>query len=783
MIYSPKPLRQILILSEILLTIGLAFFQYSKPLSQLSIPLTQGTPDIGRIEADGYYFDMEDGEQVSSPDEEIQFHLALPVEKGSYTLTVQYASGAGSKCGVTSGNTNAIDCDDIALNHATTVQTANVIVHKDLSDMDFYVKYCGFQTFIIENVTLTGNHKDAAPKLTVWLFFLMLFNVCIYLWKKGVTPRNSEKLRVALFLIGFSILVSIPFYSSYLPLMDDFAFSYIKIEGIKDGLLNGQFPVRIHPGTQLGFGYALSCFYPELFLYFPAVLRIIGFSIMDSYKIFVFFMNLATASVAYYSFYQIFKTKKIGLLGSFLYTFSIYRLIDVYRRASIGEYLAMLFLPLIVAGFYRILTDDVHSKQYKYSFIPLMLGLTGLASSHILSCDMVGIFAVLACLLCIKRVFVKERFLSLLKAAGFTFLLTLYFWIPFFDMLRRDTYKVFANTPYSISANALNPYKYLTIFVEKAGTTMVSPIDAVGGDFSLGIALLIGTIIFMGSLLYILIKKQNISLLKESWLQSSFVCAVLGILAIFMTSTYFPWAQLESSNGLIKQILCMVQFPWRYLSIVTVLLTVVVCGLFALLPQLHMPKPVLYLLGAAVLCVTFIQTAHFYLSIPEQSTHQYFYDAAGLMINRGTGMGEYEPSAFVDVDVDKTIEELQQAMNPDYAAEQENGTGLIIESFEKDGTASTAVVANTSAEARTLYLPYIYYYGYRLENVFDNGDGLVPQLIESEKGTLAAVIPAGYYNGIHVTYKEPLLYRISEMASLLTLFGLLFYCRHRYKME
>lgn len=779
------PSKKILILTaaEVLLTAGFLFFLLSRPLQNISVPLTQGTPDIGRIEADGYYFDTEAGELVSSPEEEIRFHLAVPAEKGSYTLTVQYASGAGSKCGLTSNDANVIDCDDVALNHAATVQTSNVIVHKDISDMDFYVKYCGYKTFVIQNVTLTGNHKDAAPKLTAWFFFLMLFNICIYLWKKRITPRNSEKLRVALFLVGFSILVSIPFYCSYLPLMDDFAFSYIKIEGIKDGLLDGQFPVRIHPGTQLGFGYALSCFYPELFLYFPAVLRIIGFSIMDSYKIFVFFMNLATAFVAYCSFCQIFKARKIGLLGSFLYTFSIYRLIDVYRRASIGEYLAMLFLPLVVAGFYRIFTEDTHSKQYKYSFIPLMLGLTGLANSHILSCDMVGIFAVFTCLICIKRVFVKKRFLSLLKAAGFAFLLTLYFWIPFFDMLGRDTYKVFTQSPYSISANALNLYKYLTIFVEKAGTALGTPAEAVGGDFSLGIVLLVGTIIFLGALLYIIIKKQTRSLLKESWLQGGFVCAILGILAIFMTSGYFPWVQLESGNGLIRQILCMVQFPWRYLSIVTVLLTVVVCGLFVLLPQLHMPKPVLYLLGAAIFCITCIQTAHFYLSIPEQSVHQYFYDDAGLMIYRGTGMGEYEPSAFADVDVDKTIEELQQAMNPDYPAEQESGTGLIIESFEKKGTASTAVVANTSAKARTLYLPYIYYYGYRLENVFDNGDGLVPELVESEKGTLAAVIPAGYYNGIHITYKEPFLYRISEMVSLLTLFGLLFYCRHRYRME
>lgn len=753
----------LLIALEAIIMLTIVTLSFMRPLYSVTIPLTEGTPSIGHMEEDGYYFTMEDGERVSSPGEEIRFHLALPVPEGTYTLAITYASGAGSKCGLTAGDPSAVECDDIALNHALTAQTENVRVLHDVSDLDFYVKYCGFKTFYIESATLTGNRLDTVQIFFQCLFVFFIIDVLYYLWRKKISPFQNEGLAAALIILGFTCLVSAPFYGSYLPLMDDFAFSYIKIEGIKDGLLDGQLPVRLHPGTQLGYGYALSCFYPELFLYFPAILRIIGFSIMDTYKIFVFFVNLSTAAIAYYSFQKVFRSAQLGILGSFLYTFSIYRLIDVYRRASIGEYLAMMFLPLVIAGFYLILTNDTAQKQYRRSFIPLMLGFTGLASSHILSCEMAGIFSVLACLICAKKVFQKQRFLQLLKATAGTLLLTLYFWVPFFDMLRRDTYKVFTQEPYSASVNALHPLKLLMLFVEKNGTAVVSPNEATGGDFALGIVLLTGSIAF----LIIYLGKKGRGLKKEPTLQLSLICCVLGIFALYMTTIYFPWASIETLGGPLKSVLCMVQFPWRYLSIASALLTFTACGFACQMVTLLAPRKLLYMFAAAVTGITLIQTAYFYHSIPEQSDKQHFYDDAGLMIYRGTGMGEYEPDSFRDVDVDKNIWETQEMMNPDYVTERDSGTGLVIESFKKEGTDVTVVVANYATEERILYFPLIYYYGYRIENIFGDGAGLSPKLIESEKGTLAAIIPGNYYNGIHITYKEPLLYRTAEAISLL----------------
>ena len=58
-------------------------------------------------------------------------------------------------------------------------------------------------------------------------------------------------------------------------------------------------PVRIHASTLLGYGYAASEFYPELFLYIPAILRNMGVSLCASVRVFEAGINLLAALSCY----------------------------------------------------------------------------------------------------------------------------------------------------------------------------------------------------------------------------------------------------------------------------------------------------------------------------------------------------------------------------------------------------------------------------------------------------------------------------------------------------
>lgn len=75
---------------------------------------------------------------------------------------------------------------------------------------------------------------------------------------------------------------------------------------------------------------------------------------------------------------EITKKMSLGIISSLLYTFCLYRIVDVYTRAAIGEVLAFAFLPLIIWGLYELIYND----QKKWWILPI--GIFGIINSHII---------------------------------------------------------------------------------------------------------------------------------------------------------------------------------------------------------------------------------------------------------------------------------------------------------------------------------------------------------------------------------------------------------------
>ena len=127
----------------------------------------------------------------------------------------------------------------------------------------------------------------------------------------------------------------------------DLLFHLYRIEGIKNALLDGQFSVRVPYSWLNGYGYAVSIFYGDSFLYFPAVLRIIGFTVQGAYKAYVLVINIATILVSYYCFDKIIKDRKIAFAGCTVYSLAPYRLLCTYLRFSVGLKTEHIVLPEI----------------------------------------------------------------------------------------------------------------------------------------------------------------------------------------------------------------------------------------------------------------------------------------------------------------------------------------------------------------------------------------------------------------------------------------------------
>ena len=222
------------------------------------------------------------------------------------------------------------------------------------NDLRITVTYGGEGSYTVTGLTIEKTNGLSVIFLLCILFFSVLADL-IYLYvqydreyKISVTQKGIH------FGLALIVLVtSLPLLQDTMISSGDLGYHMLRMMGIKDGILSGQFPVRIAPEWQQGYGYASSIFYGETLLYVGALFRLIGFSYVTSYRLFMLFINILTVGIAYYSFRRIFQERYIGLLCTMLYTLSVYRLSKTFICGSLGETFGILFLPLVAYGFYR----------------------------------------------------------------------------------------------------------------------------------------------------------------------------------------------------------------------------------------------------------------------------------------------------------------------------------------------------------------------------------------------------------------------------------------------
>lgn len=782
---NDKKLYIVMVTATIL--IGAVFFilLLRRPVNNYSIDVTKANPDIGRMEEDGYYFDTVHGEELVEEKQKVFLNIAEEVKAGSYTVRIGYRSNAGSVLSLTSkSNPWAVKCDEISLNHMPKelpgefnmnyglgylpgFSNSQMYITRDVKDLDVYVVYCGFQDFYIQSIELIGNRNYVK---TIWLvgMFLLVFIELIVI---GILKEfwKTEKGIAIEIIVGISLLTCIPLLFRMGLRFDDGYFLYGKIDGIMDGIRDGQFPVRIHPNTLKGYGYAVSYFYPELFLYPFALLRGIGYSLRFCVYLSFFCVNLLTVAICFVCVKRIIETQNnesilrtmfIPSVCSFLYAFNIYRLLDLYSRGAIGEALALAFLPLVITGLYIVIAEDGKITW-------LVLGLFGLINSHVLTTELVAEFAILLCIVCFKKIFRKECFLKLAAACIITALLSAYYIIPFLHMSTTDAYKVYAENAYNTSETMLSLKDIFALTISTVGK--VNNGTFFNARYNIGLPNLIFAIA-----LFI------VTSIKRKRTSFETICFSFGVIALWITSSFFPWKWIESVGGVIRTVFCMVQFPCRYLAIAGVCFIFSIAkGLEALNDVNDKDKSKAIGIASTAICVLLVTQSSMYFSTLKQVAGDEYliYDSIALGKFNMVGMGEYEPVNFEDGDLDHSIEELQllydenAKINP---TGDDSSSGLTIGPLSKSGTKSTILVINPTGEEKILYMPITYYKGYKVENIAKSEDGadIVPELFETEHGTVGLKIPVGYYNGVHITYHESILYRMCSFISVLTLAGI-----------
>lgn len=550
------------------------------------------------------------------------------------------------------------------------------------------------------------------------------------------------------------LLVSYPLMNDFLIRGHDIYFHIMRIEGLAEGLRSGQFPVRIQPVWYDDFGYAVSVFYCDTFLYIPAVLRLLGMSLQEAYKAYVLLCNVGTIAIAGYSFGGIFKNRHIGMVGSALYTLSVYRLVNVYARTSVGEYTGMMMLPLILYGVVLLLDKEQDRKKLKKGALLLGISMAGIIQSHILTCEIVVFVLAVVCLIYIKRIFtvpvIKAGIQAVLIAAG----LSLWFMVPFCDYMLTGKFNVNAiNGGHRLEAQiqqyGVFPSQLGNLFYAASGENL-SREAGTAGEMPLGVGLGLLAAVFGFFVLSAWLKEEK---KQREWKIARIAC-LCSVLSLWMMTVYFPWDFLRRSNVLLRYLVVNIQFPWRLGIIATLSLSLLWCAIGVLVYQKFGKKLFAVLLGGLLLTCG-ISSVYLMDNL--------LYTGEVLHIDSYQEMNTYVKSGNEYLPVNTVPEELKES---NLVVEE----GLVISEYEKKGTTAQFYCTNTTEIDKIMEIPLLYYRGY--EAVLKNEQG--SKKIEVYSGTnnsARMVIEPKTEGTITVSYKEPFYWRLSELVSALTVAG------------
>jgi len=667
---------------------------------------------------------------------------AFSLKKGIYQIQINYNADRPE-------SSVSVSCDLGSLEYTAPPaeldphsHSASIIldIARDTDNVSIHAFFSGNGYISITNLGIYET-SDRDKKNIFHAFLLCLLIGIGYYFKHSDTSVRQIMLALsAIFLIS-----CYPLYTDFLTAGHDMPFHLLRIDAVKEGLSQGTFPVKLHPLWAKGYGYAAGIFYGDAFLYFPALLRLLGFSIQSAYKYYAALINLGTVLISYYSFRKIFSDKRLGLLGCLAYTLAPYRLMDMYTRSSVGEYTAMMFLPLILCGFYLMFTKQAETHPWEPVLLTA-LGMTGLVQSHILSCLMVVFVVLLICIIRVRYIFQWLR--PMLSAVGLTIALNLGFVIPFLDFYQED---VMINSPDwtgqvtgSFQANGLFPIQLAGLFGRsKGGAWPAAAGISSEPTLGIGIFLTVGILLF----LYLLCIHFRETAAGHHF-YPALLCMLLGCVLLYMCTCYFPWDALISIGDGIKAIIHPLQFPWRLLAPATVLLTFVLCYSFQAAHKCLGRHFNSLLTGGLVLLA--INCGWYFYDFSFTGEPYRIYNTYEL--NTMT-MYSYD---YLPVGTDPEEIEVNLILSDGVVS---------LESYRKVGTEITCTVT-AEPEGGYIEFPLIYYKYYHCTDL-DTGRQL--SVCAGTNNMVRADLPGNYSGSIQIRFTEPWFWRLAEAVSFLTL--------------
>ena len=559
-----------------------------------------------------------------------------------------------------------------------------------------------------------------------------------------------KNIKYAVCYLVIIVMASIPLFNNYLIRGHDIYFHLMRIEGLAQGLRAGEFPVRIQPAWYDGYGYAVSVFYSDLFLYPAALLRLLGISLQDAYKVYVVLCNVATTLISGYSFGKIFRKREIGVFGSCLYTLAPYRLVNLYTRGALGEYTGMIFWPLLIYSCVLLLNEDRNKVQLQKGAVLMGISMAGMLQSHMLTAEIACMVLLLLVIVYCRRIFHKEVMLAGCGAVAAALGLSAWFLIPFLDYMLFERFNInsIRNNDIMIQRQGAFLSQVFAIYDNAVGQSLDAGAGT-AGDFTqgAGLSLMLSVIILMLLCIRGYLKQE-----ERRNRQITITAAGLGALMVVMSTLYFPWNRLCRISRIFRYIIVKIQFPWRFTGVAVGLLVVVWCAVLNYIEREYDRRKKVITICLAV-GILLLSVGHFVIDLNQR--------AERIQVRSVEEMDTFVASGEEYLPVDTVLDKLKtQELYKDDSVE--------ISDVVYRGTSITMHVKNTSAQQAGLELPRLYYAGYQALEVTDEGQHFPIEVTDGINHVIKLMIPEQTEGNITLSFREPWYWRLAEIITLLS---------------
>ena len=730
---------------------------FFKPLNQheyngsnFIAPKAEYTESFTDKNIDGYYVDET---MIAEGDSLFDYRIEIPgtnLKRGSYEVRISYSTNTNTNTYRT-GSWSEYYQTEIGRQYVTLDPEKNECVFSMESDLDVDgytvgVNFGGEGYIFVDNISITETSSAKIRNLVTVVFTIFIINCLWITYKRKSEAFNKNNITVWLILGSSVIFASLPVFTPYLFGGHDLAFHLNRIEGIKNALLAGDIPVRMHFSALEGAGYPTSVFYGDLLLYLPAVLRVLGWSVQSAYQMYILFINILTCVIVYKVFSNIFKNQWIALFGSCMYMLVPYRLECIYVRAAVGEYTAACFYPLIIYGLYLMYSEE---EEKKHDWIWFALGFSGIILSHIISTFVAFCVTLLFCIIKIKDTFSKEIFVKLCKAVIVTLGICAAFLIPFVDYMSLPVAVNVIARRGEFEARTATLSQLLSVFPYGSQNLALQFQAEVGSEgpemtLALGGVLVLVPIIYGIYCLQTEYKRSRREKLGE-------ITLLLGGVCLFMTTSYFPWNAVEELGEKVRYLMYSIQYPWRLLSAVSILwviaLTVVINSM-----REHVKEAVYYCTVTALCVLSFVSASFLLTSYMGNANKSYIVHERDVSSN-SIGNGEYildgAPWGY-----DGILYEEEK---------------LHISMAKRDKDVYLVECNNITDEVQYVQIPVINYDNYSARDI---ASGNVLKIDNGEQCRIKVEVPENYSGSIAIEYVVPWYWRLSEVISLCTIIGI-----------